>query len=90
MEKVVDKKIVGNVVQYLIKFRGYDEPEWILEEDIFGDDLVDAYERDHPINGVVLTRRKRQAGRRQRLKRRAAANTSASQVDVEMTEAGDS
>ena len=46
MEAVVGKRRVGDTLEYLVKFVGYDEPEWCYDYDILGAgrDLVKKYE----------------------------------------------
>jgi hypothetical protein len=74
MESVVGKKQTGDVVEYLVKFRGYPEAEWCLEENIDGQDLIDDYEKNHPgPSGKKISRSSRMHSMKKRLARRKAA-----------------
>ena len=77
MEAVLNKRTNGPVVEYLIKFRGYSKPEWVLEENILGQDLLDGFEKAHPSGPNC-----KPLGRKARLnamKRRLAARCKAAQ-----------
>ena len=43
---------------YLVKFRGYDDPEWTRDVDIDGRDMVKEYHRQFP--KIITTRSRRQ------------------------------
>jgi len=48
MEYIAYKRKTGDLVEYLVKFQGYDELEWIPEEDIDGKDMIAEFERRNP------------------------------------------
>lgn len=45
VEKVLNERKVGDNIQYLVKFKNYDEPEWIDESNMDANDLINAYHR---------------------------------------------
>jgi chromobox protein 1 len=50
VERIVGKRVYKGKVQYLIKWENYDDAEntWENQDNVFCDDLVAEYERDHP------------------------------------------
>ena len=68
MESVLDKRKLNGHVQYLVKFRGYQAPEWCWDEDIFGRDLIEKFEKGRRANGeATRSRRSREHSTRKRV-----------------------
>ena len=74
MEYILHRRITDDLVEYLVKFVGYDEPEWVNKEDIDGLDMIQEFERRFP---KMATKRKSAKSavksQKSRLKRRAAS-----------------
>ena len=67
MESVLGKRTLNGNVQYLIKFRGYDAPEWCWDADIFGRALVEQFEWTEHAKGVeTRSRRSREHSTRKK------------------------
>jgi hypothetical protein len=47
MESILWKRHIGSTTQYLVKFRGYSEPEWVNASDIDGREMITEYEHRH-------------------------------------------
>jgi hypothetical protein len=75
MESIHYKRVNGDLVEYLVKFQGYDELEWIREEDIDGADMIAEFERRYPSLAEPKAKSKRSARNRvnQRIRRRASS-----------------
>ena len=48
VEAIIGKRVTDDLVEYLVKFIGYESPEWCVAEDIYATELILRYERDHP------------------------------------------
>ena len=52
IDAILDWRISDDhlLVKYLVKFTGWDEPEWVPEENFHSYDMLYAYECEHPMN----------------------------------------
>ncbi|KXS09101.1 hypothetical protein M427DRAFT_50007 [Gonapodya prolifera JEL478] len=75
VEKILDWRLIGNLLHYYIKVNGYSIREWTEEENVFADDIVFAYEKAHPsgADGKSLTKVQLTRAKNERLERRRKA-----------------
>ncbi|KAJ3327264.1 hypothetical protein HDU93_002067 [Gonapodya sp. JEL0774] len=75
VEALLDRRQNGPLVEYYVKFNGYSVPEWIEEENVLAEAMLDDYESRHPTgpNGRALTRGQRKRAMNTRLEIRRAA-----------------
>ena len=52
LEAILDRRVSADykLVEYKVKFVGWDEPEWVPEDNFQGHDMLYAYERANPLN----------------------------------------